>query len=111
VGNELWAARWAERLNQLVADCLPSGSGFDSHIELITVTDQKMVFSVPYHPMDGHGCYDAWVTARVVVRATFGGLDVTARGAGASHNDYIAECLHAFLSEDAPAPDWHSVAA
>lgn len=105
-GNLEWAFKWEARLDNLIKECLPSGSGFDGDITLVEVADNKLVFAVPYHPMNSNGYYEAWEAARVVVRPVWGGLDVTARGAGSMHNDYIAEEMHAHLSEVAPEPTW-----
>lgn len=103
--REEWLERWTRRIESLCENCLPSGSGFDSGVTLDMEASKpdRLVFIAEYHPMNGHGYYESWVSARVTVRPAFEGLDVTARGAGSEHNDYIADCMAEALRREAPA--------
>jgi hypothetical protein len=103
--NQEWKTKWTIRLNYLIENCLPSGSGFDSDIEVEYIGNDKIVFIVPYHPMDENGFYDPWIQAKVIVKPTFDGIDVTARGAK-QHNDYIADTMWGCLVSEAPDPEW-----
>ncbi len=102
--RETWSQRWRDRIESLCENCLPHGSGFDSGVTLDMGASKarKLVFTAQYHPMNESGYYESWVEARVIVRPDFEGFDVTARGAGSDHNDYIAEAIAEALGAEAP---------
>ena len=83
-------------------DMLPHGSGFDSAPTLESVKPDRLTVCGSYHAMDSNGSYCGWLDFTVTVKASLEyGIDVSARGAGAEHNDYIAEtyqeALHATI--------------
>jgi hypothetical protein len=96
--------RWDNTLDELIKDCLPSGSGFDAgttfNEELST--DAKLVFDTQFHHMDDGG-YTKWTAHRVTVRASFtSGLDIKVSGPNYRYiKDYIAETF-AIALETAP---------
>lgn len=94
----------ARPIEHILYNHMPRGSGFDSGVELVSLTPDKVVFAAPFHHMDEHGSYDGWVTYIVTVRSTFNGNDVkvTVKGydntarkyADSMMRDYVAETFY-----------------
>lgn len=90
-----------DRLDELVREYLPSGSGFDNGTKLNydRSTPDKLVFETSFHHMDNHGGYDGWTEHVVVVRPSLAHgfvVDVTGR----NRNDvktYIVETFNHVL--------------
>lgn len=90
-----------DRLDELVREYLPSGSGFDKGTKLNydRSTPDKLVFETSFHHMDTHGVYDGWTEHVVVVRPSLAHgfvVDVTGR----DRNDvktYIVETFNHVL--------------
>jgi len=68
-GNKIWEDRHEEKLNQLVKNEMPSGSGIDCGMELDfeKSNPNKLVFNFSYHFMDENGMYDGWIDYKLVV--------------------------------------------
>ena len=67
--NDEWFAKHEERIEELVKDCLPSGSGVDcgTKIDLDASNAEKLVLLTSYHHMDEAGGYDGWTEHTVIV--------------------------------------------
>lgn len=67
--NHEWTPKWEERIEQLVKDCMPSGSGIDcgTKLDLNASDSDTLVFDVDYHHMNDGGYYDGWTHHRVIV--------------------------------------------
>ena len=88
-----------ERLEQLVKDYLPRGSGFDSGTKFVWEESNrnKLVFATSFHHMDEDGYYDGWTEHKVIVTPDllFGcNIKIT----GKNRND-IKEYMHACFSD------------
>ena len=60
-----------KRVEDLVKNYLPSGSGFDGDISIDEKsTDEKIILRVEYHHMDINGFYDGWSTFKVIITAS-----------------------------------------
>ena len=60
-----------KRVEDLVKNYLPSGSGFDGDISIDEKsTDEKIIIRVEYHHMDINGFYDGWSTFKVIITAS-----------------------------------------
>jgi hypothetical protein len=102
-GNTEWYARHHERIEHIVRDHLPSGSGFDagSHLVLSDSSDDRLTFSTSFHHMNSDGYYEGWTHHMVIVTPSLASgfnIEVT----GEDHNginDYIGEVFHSALSE------------
>lgn len=66
-----WLERHEDKIQKLVKEYLPSGSGFDAgtQINLEESTSDKLVFYTSFHHMDENGMYDGWIDLRVTVIA------------------------------------------
>lgn len=98
-GNHEWFARHTERIESLVREHAPSGSGFDSGTDFAFDASRpgRLVFDTSFHHMDENGFYDGWTSHRVAIVPTFEGIDV-ASITGRDRNDikeYIADCFSA----------------
>jgi hypothetical protein len=60
--NKEWQPKHEERIQRLVDNFLPSGSGLDNgvHIDLDKSTGNKLVFHTSFHHMNQDGYYDGW---------------------------------------------------
>lgn len=92
--NAEWKEKHSDRINELVKEHMPSGSGFDNGTELDwdRSTDEKLVFNTSFHHMDEHGYYDGWTEHTVIVTPSLSwGLSL--RITGRDRND-IKEMIH-----------------
>lgn len=101
-GNADWASRHLGTLQEC-AECLPSGSGFDSgtSIDLDKSGGEKLVFDTSFHHMDENGFYDGWTQHTVTVTPSFV-LGLRLRISGRDRNgikDYIHESFDIALRE------------
>lgn len=67
--NKEWLEKHTEKLEKLVENHMPSGSGIDSgtKIDLDESTAEKLVFTCGYHHMNDGGYYDGWTEHKVIV--------------------------------------------
>jgi len=104
--NRDWALRWSDRIDWLVSNALPSGSGVDSGTTLNEVksTPDKLVFDVGYHHMDQSGMYDGWTHHEVIVTPSLvWGLSIRITGRNRNDiKDYLGELYHHALTVTAP---------
>ena len=103
-GNTVWEPRHKERVEKLVYDFLPSGSGIDSgtQIDLEKSTGNKLVFYTSFHHMDEYGEYDGWTSHTVTVRPDFvSRLYITVSGRNRNDiKEYLNEVFyHALTTE------------
>lgn len=88
-------------IEDVLKNHMPHGSGFDSGVELVSLTPEKAVFAAPFHHMSDAGCYDGWVTYTVTVRATFNGPDVkvTVKGYDNTARKYADDMMRMYVAE------------
>lgn len=96
-----WRDTHEERIQQIVADFLPSGSGWDhgSKIDLDASTDERLVFYGSYHHIDESGFYDGWTDHRITAKASLW-ADILIGISGRNRNDikeYLSECFDCAL--------------
>lgn len=108
-GNAEWERKHRDRLDALVKDHMPSGSGIDSGTQFdeAASSDNKLVFRTAFHHMNDAGMYDGWTQHTVTVRPSLAfGIEISVRGR--NRND-ILEYLHGTfyeaLTTDAPRAD------
>ena len=70
MGNGEWENRHTDDIAQLVADYMPTGSGFDSgtDIDWQKSSVDKLVFTTSFHHMDENGFYCGWSDHTVTVK-------------------------------------------
>ncbi len=101
--NVEWFDKHEARLNELVAEFLPHGSGFDNGttLDLDKSTSEKLIFYTSFHHMDENGGYDGWTDHSIIVTASlvYGfNLRVTGRDRN-DIKDYIATRFNDALTE------------
>lgn len=92
--NDVWIGKHEDKIEHLVKQHMPSGSGFDNGttIELDVCTGEKLVFRTSFHHMDD-GMYDGWTEHKVTVTPSLvSGFDVVVSGRNRNDvKDYIGE--------------------
>lgn len=84
-----------DKLNDLVKDKFPSGSGFDrgTKFNWDKSLRNKLVFNISFHHMDENGYYDGWTDHEIIITPDLVfGFDI--RVTGKNYRDikgYIAE--------------------
>jgi hypothetical protein len=67
--NQEWFHNHTEKIEQLVKEFMPSGSGFDcgTTLDLDASRGEKLVFTTSFHHMDEYGGYDGWTEHTITV--------------------------------------------
>jgi hypothetical protein len=92
--NPEWKQTWTERIQSLVKEHLPSGSGVDSgtRFNWEQSTPDKLVFNFEFHHMNQSGCYDGWTKHKAIVTPSLAlGFEVKITG---PNRNQIKEYLH-----------------
>lgn len=91
-----------EKLNMLIQDHLPHGSGIDSGTTLCDSSrEDKIIFYAPYHHMNENGYYDGWTEYRIRVTPSFI-HDIEMKINGRDRNqikDYLYEVFYNALTD------------
>jgi len=77
--NLEWYDRWEDRVERVVGELFPSGSGFDAgtKFDWEKSTSEKLVFHFGYHHLNENGFYTHWSEHKVTVKASLAnGFDV-----------------------------------
>ena len=109
-GNAEWFERHTYRAAAIVAEYMPSGSGFDNGtlIDFDASAPDKLVFHTAYHHMDENGMYDGWTEHNVTVRPSLAfGIYIHISGRDRNgFKEYSHDCFHSALTADVvPAAD------
>jgi hypothetical protein len=102
--NSEWLVRWQTRIDNLMQETAPSGSGIDSGTQLDDFsTSEKLVFHTSFHHMDESGCYDGWTDHGVTVKASLlHGIDIRITGRNRNDiKDYLHDVFHSWLTSKA----------
>lgn len=69
-GNTEWKFTHEDRIEKLVRDHMPSGSGLDcgTKFDFEKSTPEKLVFHTSYHHMNEAGMYDGWTDHIITVK-------------------------------------------
>lgn len=67
-----WERRHEDRLNAIVKEYLPHGSGIDNgvRVDIERSNDEKLVLVVDFHHMNDGGYYDGWTAHTITVTAS-----------------------------------------
>jgi hypothetical protein len=108
-----WLGVHTDKLEGLVKNHMPSGSGIDSgvKIQLPRCNDKFLAFESSYHMMDENGSYCGWMDFLVHAHASLqSGIDVDVHQAiGADpadydkHADYLSEVFQTALTAEVEA--------
>ena len=103
-GNKEWFEKHEARIEELVKNYMPSGSGFDcgTKIDLDKSTPEKLVFYTDFHHMNEVGYYDGWTEHRITVRPSLAfGFTLTISGKNRNEiKDYIHQVFDCALNEE-----------
>lgn len=100
--NPEWFDKHSERIEQLVRNYLPSGSGFDNGttLDLNASHADKLVFCTAYHHMV-EGYYDGWTEHTVTVTPAFNHFHLRVSGRNRNDiKDYIADVFGCALQTE-----------
>ena len=100
-----WESIWDDRIDQLVKNYLPSGSGFDAgtRVSLDHSTGEKLVLFTDYHHMEENGLYDGWTAHKITVRPSLShGFTISISGRNKNDiKDYICDVFYDALNTEA----------
>lgn len=102
-GNS-WQDKHAERIENLVSEYMPSGSGFDcgTNFDWGQSRKDRLVFNTAFHHMDEMGGYIGWSDHSVIVTPSLT-FDIDIRVTGKDYDgikEYIGDIFHDALMED-----------
>ncbi|MDP2676471.1 MAG: hypothetical protein Q8O83_02185 [bacterium] len=105
-GNNEWFVEHTAKIEELVRNRMPNGSGFDheTSIDLIHSTGEKLVFFTAFHHMNENGFYDGWTNHTITVTASLNN-QINVRVSGENRNeikDYIEEIYYDALTNEVP---------
>jgi hypothetical protein len=89
-----------DRLEELVKEHLPHGSGFDSGTVILSATKERITFQADFHHMNDAGYYDGWTEHKIIVTPDFE-LGYTLKVTGKDKNgikDYIKDTFYSVLN-------------
>lgn len=98
-----WRDRHRERIERLVKQYMPSGSGIDNgiHFDFGTSRENRLLFTTAFHHMNDGGYYDGWTEHNVIVKPSLA-WDIDLKITGRDRRDikdYLHECFRAALTE------------
>ena len=103
VNNTEWANKHEDKIEELVKEYMPSGSGFDNGtiFDFENSTGEKLVFNTSFHHMNNNGFYDGWTEHKVIVRPSLmHGFTLRITGRNKREiKQYIHECFHTSFKE------------
>ena len=104
-GNVEWEQRHAEKIESLIKDYFPSGSGFNAGTQFdiaehVDGASDRLVFTTAFHHMNDAGYYDGWTEHKVILRPTFLGFDMKITGRNRNGiKDHIGDAFHSILTD------------
>jgi len=102
-GNGVWADKHLERLQALVKEHMPSGSGIDMATTFGEDSkENKLIFRLSFHHMNESGMYDGWTDHSVVVTPSLV-FDFDLKVTGRDRNDiknYLGDTYAEALRQD-----------
>lgn len=103
-GNQEWKQKHKEELLRMVANYLPSGSGFDngSKLDLDTSEPDCLVINTSFHHMNENGYYTGWTEHKIKVKPSLA-YGFVLSIAGRNLNDikqYIGETFEVSLNQE-----------
>src|SRR5258706_15447981 len=101
--NQEWEEKHAERVKNLVAEHMPSGSGIDAgiYLDFESSKPDKLIFTFSYHHMDD-GYYDGWTSHKLTINPSLA-FDFDMRITGENHNnvkDYFYDTFNYALYQE-----------
>jgi len=105
--NNEWFIKHSERLEFIIDNYLPVGSGFDGQCFLQDSSNpEKLIFNHNYHCMDEHGFYDGWINLDFIITPSLQhgfNLRINYHGYSGKYktlNDYFYDLWDNFLTQE-----------
>lgn len=100
-GNTEWFHRHGDRIEHIMKEHAPSGSGVDSGTQIDDdSTPVKLIFKTAFHHMHESGMYDGWTHHDVIVTPDFSGFNLRITGRDRNGiKDYLSSLFHDFLNQ------------
>ena len=102
--NTEWFDNHTNRIEQIVKEYLPSGSGFDcgTIFNFEKSNGDKLVFNTSFHHMDENGYYSGWTEHEIIITPEFCfGFDIKVIGKNINDiKDYIEDQFIYSLNEE-----------
>lgn len=101
--NVEWLGKSQDRLQKLIRDHMPSGSGIDSGTTLDESSKRdRLVFNTSFHHMNDGGYYDGWTEHQVIVTPSLSfGIDLRITGRDRNEiKEYLADVFHTALTAE-----------
>ena len=103
-GNKIWEDKHKEKLNELVKNEMPHGSGIDSGmaLDLENSNPNKLIFTFEFHHMNENGMYDGWTDHKLIVTPDLYNkfnLKITGRDKNYT-KEYLYEIFHYALLQE-----------
>lgn len=101
--NEEWIKRHNDRIESIVKEYMPYGSGFDcgTAFDDDNSKPERLIFTTQFHHMNDCGMYDGWTEHKVIVTPSFFGPNIQVTGVNRNGvKDYIADIFNDALSSD-----------
>lgn len=106
IDRQEWQDRHETRLEDLVKEHLPSGSGFNAgtKIDLDESKPDRIVFTTSFHHLNEAGYYDGWTEHKVILKPSLAyGFRLTIHGRDRNQiKEYIHDVFHSALNLDIP---------
>jgi hypothetical protein len=82
VQDNEWSLKHKARIEKLVDEYMPSGSGFDEAVSIVidSCHADKLSFRTGFHHMGSNGYYKGWTYHPVTVTPSFGGIHIRIGG-------------------------------
>jgi hypothetical protein len=100
-----WKNKWKDKIDDIVNNCLPSGSGIDSgnKFDFVHSKRNRLVINSSYHRIDSNDSYAEWINYNVIIVPDFiSGFVIDIQGPFGKHQDikdYLADTYQWPLSE------------
>jgi len=102
--NKIWEEKHEDKLNELVNNYMPHGSGIDSgmYLDLINSNPNKLIFTFEFHHMDENGMYDGWTDHKLIVTPDlYNKFNLTITGRNKNYiKDYLYEIFDYSLKQE-----------
>jgi len=100
-GNSEWEEIHKEKIEEIIDNYAPSGSGFDNgtYFDYDNSKKDKLIFATSFHHMNESGYYDGWTDHKIIITPSLVlGFDMRITGKDKRMiKDYIGDMFHNFF--------------
>lgn len=105
-GDYAWTSNEAEKIEDLIKNHFPHGSGFDGQtwLDIDKSKPEKLIFFTEFHHLTENGYYDGWSTMKALVRPSLRyGFGLKLTGIKRKYRfdrDYFEDVINLFLETE-----------